>query len=82
MWQDKLVLKAGETLVNEKTRIAGSLGNEDITTFDVQDSSGAIVGTVRYTDVTSIKAPFRRSFHLHQRNAKGESIVDERGVLK
>ncbi len=81
MWKDKLVLQPGETLVNETTRTAGSLGNEDITTCDVQDSSGAIVGAVRYADVTSIKAPFRRSFHLQQRSAGGASVVDERGVL-
>lgn len=72
-------IEGREILVNEKYREAGSLGNKEITTCDVQNTSGEIVGTVRYSDVTSIKAPFRHSFHLLQLDANGKSLIDERG---
>jgi hypothetical protein len=78
MWREKLKLNPGESFREASSRAKGSLGQKEIDNYDVIDSAGKVVGSVTYTEETSIKAPFKTSYGLVQRAASGSTLVDER----
>lgn len=77
MWKQKLTLNEGETLRFESRREKGNLGQEEVELYSVVNVTGHVVGEVQYIDHTSIKAPFRKSFHLLHRK-EGKTLLDER----
>lgn len=78
MWKTKLKLNEGEDLRFERRCEQGHLGQEEVEVYSVVDGNHQVVGSVQYTDYTSIKRPHRRSFHLLQQDAAGNKVVDER----
>lgn len=78
MWKERLMLAAGETLKFEGKHDKGNMGQEEIERYSIIDSSGKVTGSVQYTDHVNIKAPFKRSLHVVQRNNAGGIVVDQR----
>lgn len=73
--EDKLKLSPGERLRQETHQSKGPMAETDIYTYSVVDSSGEIVGSVTYTDHTSING-FKRRQTVEQRGKDGKVIVD------
>ncbi len=73
--KDKIKLNPGETLKREGHRSKGTMGETDIWTYTVLDSSGNKVGSVIHTEHTSIRN-LKRTQSVEQRDANGNLIVD------
>ena len=78
MWKTKLVLKEGESIHLESSRDAGFLGEKEISVYEVKDAAGVVTGSIQYTEHTNVKSPYKRTFHLVQRDKTGQAIVDTR----
>ncbi len=78
MWKNKLKLSECETLRLDRKYERGNLGQEEVELYSVLNPEGQVMGSVQYIDHTSIKAPFRQSFHLVQRHKDGMTLVDGR----
>lgn len=78
MWRKKIILKPDQVVEHRKSYSKGTLGQDDIEQYDVINSDGKKSGTVSFTECTSLKAPFSKSYHLVQLDAGGKSIVDTR----
>ena len=78
MWKDKLKLEEGETLRFDRKYEKGSLGQEEVELYSAIDPQGQVTSSVQYIEHTSIKAPFRRSFHLVQKDNSGNTLIDDR----
>jgi hypothetical protein len=78
MWKNKLKLEEGEALRLDNKYEKGSLGQEEVELYSVVDRQGQVKGSIQYIDHTSIKAPFRQTRHLVQREKGGKTLVDER----
>jgi len=76
MLKEKLKLNVGDTLKNIGHRSKGFLAETDICTYSIINSSGEVVGTVEYTDHSSVEN-YKRTQRVVQRDASGEIIVDE-----
>ena len=74
--KDKLKLNNGDTLKLENHRSKGSLDEMDIYTYSIVNSEGEIVGSVIYTDNTSIRG-FKRTQKLEQKDISGKLVVNE-----
>lgn len=77
-WQSKVRLSEGESLRLDGKHDKGNLGQEEIERYSIIDREGQVTGAVQITDHMSIKAPFRRSHHLVQRDSQGAVVLDER----
>ncbi|WP_040393635.1 hypothetical protein [Cellvibrio sp. BR] len=73
--EDKLKLSAGDTLVKEGHRSKGPMAETDIWTYSIINSKGEKVGSVEYTDHTSING-FNRTQSVEQRDIDGNIIID------
>ncbi len=81
MWKNRVRLSPGEALEFKSKHEKGNLGQEEVELYSVVDSEGKVIGSVRYIDHMSIKAPFHRSLHLIQIDSMGKALVDERWNL-
>lgn len=77
MWRDKVMLKDGEKLKHEHSYSKGFMSEEDINEYVVLDAQGTVVGKVVHTDHTAVKG-FRRTQTVHQIDAEGRVLTDER----
>lgn len=77
-WQSKVRLCEGETIRLDSEHDKGSLGQKEIQRYSIIDKEGHLKGSVQITDHMSIKAPFRRSHHLVQRDIEGTLVHEER----
>lgn len=77
MWHDKVKLKEGETLKRERSYSTGFMSEEDINEYAVLDARGTVVGKVVHTDHTAVRG-FRRTQTVHQTDAEGRVLTDER----
>ena len=75
--ETRIKLRDGETLKLIKSESKGSMAETDVYTYSILDELGQAVGSVVHTDSTSIKAPFRRTQSVIQRDAAGAKIVQE-----
>ncbi len=75
--ETKIKLKPGERLKLVNSASKGMLAETDVFTYSVLDEHGQVVGSVLHADHTSIKAPFRRTQSVVQRDASGAVVVDE-----
>jgi hypothetical protein len=75
-WRDRLKLADGETLILVEAKLTGFMQESDVEMYNVVAPDGAIRGTVVATDHTAVKG-FRRTLRVVQRDAAGETIVDE-----
>lgn len=73
--RDKLILKDGEDIVLDRSRQKGTMAQTDIEYYNVVNQDKEIVGTVKYTDHTSLNG-FSRTQHLEQNDSDGNLIVD------
>jgi hypothetical protein len=64
IWKQKRMLDEGETLRLESSYEKGHLGQEEVELYSVLNANGHVVGDVQYVEHTSIKSPFRNSFHI------------------
>lgn len=78
MFKSKIKLSEGETIRLDDQYTRGNLGQEEVKLYSIINAVGGVVGSVQYTDHTSITAPFRNSHHLVQRMSDGQETVDER----
>jgi len=70
----KLVMKDNDTVVLEKSRTKGPLGETEIDTYIVLNSAGEKIGSVIHTDHTAIKG-FARTQTIEQYGLAGELLV-------
>jgi hypothetical protein len=75
MWKQKLILNENDTLQLDSRREKGHPGQEEVEIYSVLNANGNVVGEVQYVEHTSVKSPFRKSFHLVQR--KGNKLLLE-----
>lgn len=78
MWKSKLKIEEGETIRLDDKYKKGNLGQEEVELYSALNFDGEVIGSVQYTDHTSIKTLFRRSLHVVQRENNGQTLVDER----
>jgi hypothetical protein len=76
MWKSKLKLEKDERIRLDKKCESGHLGQEEVELYSVINFCDEVVGSVRYTDHTSTKAPFRRILHVVQKERSGQVLVD------
>ena len=76
MWRAKLKIDANESLRHDQSFSKGSLGQDDILLYSIVNQDGAITGTVKLIDQSSIRG-IRRSLHVIQKDSTGKIIVDE-----
>lgn len=75
-WQDKVILRSGESLRIEESRCEGFMQEKDVYRCSVIDPNGAVVGKVEATDHTAARG-FRRTLSVKQTNVAGTVLVDE-----
>ena len=73
--KEKLKLNPGEILKREAHSSKGTMAQTDIWTYAILDSSGRKVGSVIYTDHTSING-FNSTQSVEQFDANGKVVVD------
>jgi hypothetical protein len=78
MWKDKLQIHSDELFRFDRSYEKGNLGQEEVSLYSIVDSNGVILGSVQYTHHTSIKAPFKNSYHVIQYDTSGAIIFEER----
>ena len=78
MWKSKLKLAEGDKIRLDHKYKKGNLGQEEVEHYSVLNFDDEAIGSVQYTDHTSINAPFCRSIHVVQRDSNDQIIVDEK----
>lgn len=77
-WKKKLELGPGQTLRLVGSGNTGNLGQRDVDLYEVIDSAGLVVGSVEYSEVTSLKPPFLSIRLLVQKGKDAETIFETR----
>jgi len=77
-WKAKLNLNKGNEIKFVSKFEAGHMGQKERYTYEVLDSEGVKVGSVKYVVETSTKAPFSESFSVTQYDASDNKVVFER----
>lgn len=75
--ESRVKLNNGESLRQINHRSKGPLAETDIYEYEIVDSSGAVVGTLTYTDHTTING-LRRQQSIVQHNSSGKLVHEER----
>ncbi|EIM99924.1 hypothetical protein WQE_16384 [Paraburkholderia hospita] len=75
-WQEKLVLKAGESLKHERSYMKGPLQETDVDLYVIVNAQGDITGEVKLTDHTAIRG-FQRTISVIQTDRAGNTVVNE-----
>lgn len=75
--ENRVKLNVGESLRRLSHRSKGSLAETDIEEYEIVDAAGTVVGTVTYTDHTTING-LKRQQSLVQRDASSNVIHEER----
>lgn len=73
MWKDKVVLREGEKLEHQGSKVSGFMGETDIDTYAIVDANGIQTGTVVVEDHTAVKG-FKRTITVTQTNLQGEEV--------
>lgn len=71
----KIKLNPGEELKRESSRSKGTMAQTDIYTYSIIDQAGNKVGSVEYTDHTSLRGGSRTQ-HVTQKDSSGKIVVD------
>lgn len=75
-WQEKVVLKDGETLRLDRSYSKGFMQEEDVDLYTIVDSDGTEKGRVQVNDHTAVKG-FRRTVTVVQTDQEGRTVVRE-----
>lgn len=76
-WRDSLLLNPGEVLRQLERAKRGNLDQFESETYDVLDAQGLSVGTVVYTETTSMRPPFRTTRWVVQKDIAGNAVVNK-----
>jgi hypothetical protein len=77
-WKSKLKLENGDEVKFISKFDAGHMGQNERYKYDIVNESGERVGTVKYVEYSSIKAPFNETYTLQQYDIDDKEIVFER----
>jgi hypothetical protein len=72
------VLRPGETVRQSQGTSTGTLGQNDVETYDVIDAQRQVTGTATYSAATSLTPPFRTRHSLVQKDIGGNVVVESR----
>lgn len=75
--ETKVKLNVGESLRRLSHRSKGPLAETDVEEYEIVDAGGTVVGTVTYTDHTTING-FKRKQSIVQRDVSGKTVHEER----
>lgn len=76
-WKEKLILSEGDDIRFIHKFEAGHLGQKERYTYDIVNSLGEKIGSIKYVEETSIKPPFKEHYSLAQYDINQNEIIFE-----
>ncbi|PSU01684.1 hypothetical protein [Photobacterium iliopiscarium] len=77
-WKNKLKINDGDVVKFVSKFEAGNLGQNERYKYEIVNSQGQTVGSIKYVEYTSIKAPFNQTYSLQQFDIDDNEVVFER----
>ena len=77
-WISKLKISDGDEVKFISKFNAGHMGQKERYKYEIINAKGELVGTVKYVEYTSTKAPFNETYTLQQKGINDNEILFER----